>query len=126
MAQKTCAAAIWFITGLSLLLQFDGKLLSPSNNTRPIDWGRLGDPVLFKSHPEVQRWKMSKLTADGFIGEVSGPLTNTYISSDRFFPYFDPAEIQSSLFRNDFKAPFSLGDIPKESIFRIDDNHFKL
>ena len=91
------------------------------------DWTSTGDPLFFERHPAVQQWPSSAWSMDRFLPALDGPFTNTYVSSRRTFPYFDPTAMdKTSLFRRNFTPPFSLQDVEAHSLFEDSKGLYKL
>lgn len=99
----------------------------PASQQFGVDWTRTGDPLFFERHPAVQQWPSSAWSMDHFLSAVDGAFTNTYVSSSRFFPYFDPLFVdEASLFRSNFTPPFSQQDVEKHELFEERHELFKL
>jgi hypothetical protein len=90
-------------------------------------WELAGDPLYFDAHPAFKQWRAAAWTKDYFLESVLGNFTNTYVSANRYFPYFDPTSISDDFIsRNSFTPPFHMEDIEKADIFDNFDELYKL
>jgi hypothetical protein len=79
-------------------------------------WNLTGDPILIKSAAVFQSWNISRMNFEDFL--ALGPLIpEVQISDTNYFPFYDTAIINKSLYRQDFSAPYGLRQVHLSTFF---------
>ena len=80
-------------------------------------WDISGDPIVYSSHPVSQKWKVFDLTVDEFLSQFE-ILENVYVSTNKYFTFFDEGKMEKSFFRKNFSQPFSFTRLKGTEFFK--------